>query len=472
MLRISLGRIPIEVHFSHLLVGALFALATRPTHASSDWPNRVLLDSQAAGYPRALAIYVVGWMGVFFISILVHEMGHAVASRLFGYRPTVRLMWLGGHTDPNPNETIPWNRDLVMTLAGPFFGMALMFTAAGLQWWLGDRSEVASYFLRLLVTLNLGWTVLNLIPVPPLDGGKVATTLLVRLFGRPGFLVAQALALLVAGGVIALALLSNPRENLFIVLFFSTFAFRAAALVAAYFRGDAPASTPLHPLEALFGEALALVQQDKLDEAKSLLERLLEKDTSVPLRSRLHHLRGWVAIKEGSGREALDHFSQVQRDRVEPQAVAAAFCLVGDDERSLPLWEAAYAETRDRTVLHEWAGAMIRAGRVDEALRMAGVQPATAFHCAQHVLSIRERFEDAARLGETALLRDPQPALAYDTACAWARAGRRDEALDGLRRAQALGFSDFDSARADPDLVSLHGWPPFEGWLRTALTRR
>lgn len=468
MVRFTLGRIPVEVHFSHLLVSVLFALALKPIHASPAWPNRVLVDPAQAGYSKALGIYVAGWILVFFISVLVHELGHAVLSRTFGYRPLIRLMWLGGHTEPNAPGPIPWHRDVVLTLAGPFFGLSLAVAGIGLQRWLGSASEVATYFLKLMTTLNFGWTLLNLLPMPPLDGGRVSTSILMRLFGRVGFLVAQLLALTVAAAIIALAFLYDAGDKLFLALFFGTFALRAGAAISTYFRGEE--SGPIHPHEALFAEALARVQTQRLDEAKALLERLLTVDTSPSLRGRVHHLRGWVAIKEGLGREALDHFSQVQRDRIEPQAVAAAFSLLGDDARAIPMWEAAYRETPDPTILHEWAGALIREGEIDRALRLEGVDSALAFQCAQEVLTGRQRFEEAARLGQAGLLRFPHPRLAYDTACAWAHAGRRDDALNGLRQAQALGSPDVASARTDPDLVSLHGWPPFEEWL--AMTPR
>ena len=66
-----------------------------------------------------------------------------------------------------------------------------------------------------------------------------------------------------------------------------------------------------------------------------------------------------MALKEGEGRRALDEFSQVQGRPIEPQAIAAAFSLIGDDARGIPLWEQAARQTRDPTILHEWAGALV-----------------------------------------------------------------------------------------------------------------
>ncbi|HZH03620.1 MAG TPA: site-2 protease family protein, partial [Myxococcaceae bacterium] len=385
MLRFNLGRIPVEVHPSHLLVSALFALGFKPTRATEEWPARILATPDSPGYAQTLAVYVLGWMAVFFVSVLIHELGHAVVSRAYGYRPSIRLMWLGGHTQPNPNETIPWNRDVVLTLAGPGFGFALAAAAFGLHAAAVGRSEIMAYFFELTAYVNTTWTVLNLMPVPPLDGGRVSLALLMRLFKRPGFLVAQGVALLFAGGLITLGLVTGPRENLFLIIFFSSFAFRAVGLISAYFRGEAPGPDPLHPNEAAYAQALALLREDKRAEAGALLDRLLAADPAPALRGRAHHLRGWVAIKEGRGQEALGHFSQAGGERIEPQATAAALSLIGDDARALPSWELAARETQDATVLHEWAGTLIRLGRVNEARQLSGVQWGQAVQCAQRV---------------------------------------------------------------------------------------
>ena len=54
----------------------------------------------------------------------------------------------------------------------------------------------------------------------------------------------------------------------------------------------------------------------------------------------------------------------------------------------------------------------------------------------------------------------------YDYACAEALAGQRDQALDRLRQAVALGYSDAEHLRSDNDLISLHGDPRFEDLVR------
>jgi hypothetical protein len=138
---------------------------------------------------------------------------------------------------------------------------------------------------------------------------------------------------------------------------------------------------------------------------------------------------------------------------------------VGDDARAVTLWEMAWRETGDRTVMHEFAGCLIRLGKVQAALRLPGVDVAGAFTCAERVLFIRGAYSEAAAVGEEALRHVPDARIAYDAACAFARARNAADAVRLLRRASELGYRDAAYAASDEDLAPLHGHPGFEEWL-------
>ena len=125
----------------------------------------------------------------------------------------------------------------------------------------------------------------------------------------------------------------------------------------------------------------------------------------------------------------------------------------------------AWRDTNDRTVMHEFAGSLIRLGKVSAALRLPGVDPAGAFICAERTLFIRGAYSEAAAVGEEALRHAPSATIAYDAACAFARARMVSDALRLLRRAGELGFKDVSYAASDEDLTALHGHPDFEAWL-------
>ncbi len=463
MLRFRLGAIPVEVRPTHLLIAAWLA-----------WS--FMLQNRPGLEATQMVVLLLAGMMVVFVSILVHELGHAVAAKAFGYQPAIVIEWFGGHTTPNAPGPIPWLKDVVLTLAGPLFGLGLgiaaivtlgMLDAELLS--LSAADPVHVQVLRFFGLANLAWAVLNLIPVLPLDGGRISHAVLTRIFGRHGVLFSQGLALVLCVAMLAWGASSG---NLLLVVFFGMWGWGAVQHLMAYFKGrneSADAMATPNAADLAFAQAATLFHGGKLEEARRIAERTLAGETPVPpeSRQRLRHLLGWVALKEGRGDEALDHFSAVGA-QVEPHALAAAWSLAGDDAKAVPLWELAARETNDLTVKHEWAGALLRMGRVDAARRVPGVDPVEAWRRAEAVPLQRGDFTAAARLGEDAVRHEPKPELAYNAACAWARAGDTERAKGMLERAAELGFRDASYAQADADLAAVRqrdaSW--FDGWLR------
>ena len=448
MLRFRIGRIPVEIQPGHLLMAAALGLF-----------------SFGGGMTAGALLLLLLWVAIVVFSVLVHELGHAWVSVLLGYRPAIQLVWTGGTTRSNAGAPIPLIRNVLLTLAGPLLGLLVAAASVVVRRFLGplgDANEFARFGLDWLFYVNWNWSLFNLAPVPPMDGGQVATALLIRAFGRRGFLFANLLALVICVAGVAWVLTFSPDSFLTVIL--AIFGLRAFGAVTAYFRGDIP--DPNSAAQIPFDNAQNLYRQGQLEPAKQLGEQALEAATSDPkLRSRIHHLLGWIAIKQGDGDAALSHFSQVDGEAIEPQALAAAFSLVGDEARAIPLWERAYGQTHDATVLHEWAGALIRDNRMDDARRLPGVDMSLAYTCAERVLFIRGNFAEAARVGLLALEENPKAETAYDTACALARAGDVEGALRLLDRAAELGFRRKAVAAADPDLAPLHADPRFQSWL-------
>lgn len=470
MLRFRLGSIPVQVHPTHLLFSALLAYIFMPRRGTplsnpNDWPYRHLLDSNDPLHTRTVVLYVLAWMFIIFLSALVHELGHALAGQAFGYQPSISLVWMGGHTRTNASEPIPWHKLVVVIAAGPLAGLVLGGVAFALQRFGDVQSEILRYLLTLLFGANLFWALFNLLPVPPLDGGRIVRAVAIRFLGQTGFFGAQALALVVCIALVALAV---KKTALLIGVLFLLYGFQALQLLVAVWRGELKVSSGVapEPLTQALQQAQAALAAGRLDEARQQGLALLESDETPPdLASRTHHLLGWVALKQGKGRLALDHFAQVRRRPVETHALAAAFSLLGDEPRALVLWELSWKETRDRTVLHEYAGSLIRSERVQEALRLPGVEPEAAFSCAQRPLFIRGAYSEAAEICEAGLVHVPSAELAYDAACAHARARHPGDAMRLLRRATELGYRDAHYAASDEDLAPLHGHPEFEQWL-------
>ena len=70
-----------------------------------------------------------------------------------------------------------------------------------------DASPLGWYFLRVAAFSNFAWAVINLLPVPPMDGGQISEAVATRVLGaRKGLIAAHGLALLVAGAAVLLGL--------------------------------------------------------------------------------------------------------------------------------------------------------------------------------------------------------------------------------------------------------------------------
>ncbi|MBK9210067.1 MAG: hypothetical protein IPL71_17960 [Anaerolineales bacterium] len=78
---------------------------------------------------------LIGWVIAMFVSILIHELGHALAFRRYGIDSEIILHATGGLTVPNSfsfsfggRYSISANQQIIISLAGPFAG----FLFAGL----------------------------------------------------------------------------------------------------------------------------------------------------------------------------------------------------------------------------------------------------------------------------------------------------------------------------------------------------
>ncbi|MFT5223123.1 MAG: membrane-associated protease RseP (regulator of RpoE activity), partial [Glaciecola sp.] len=115
---------------------------------------------------------VVSWFLAVFVSLLIHEFGHAVAFRRWSLRPVITLYSMGGLTSATGRLT--WGRSLIASLSGPFLGLgfgALVYVVHHQGIWVQNTLFERVLYDDLLF-VNIGWGILNLMPLHPLDGGQ------------------------------------------------------------------------------------------------------------------------------------------------------------------------------------------------------------------------------------------------------------------------------------------------------------
>jgi Zn-dependent protease len=185
---------------------------------------------------------------VFFVSILVHELGHAIAMRYYGHSPRILIYWMGGLAIVDGfnvwggRRSLPLNgfRKVVVSLAGPAFGFALAVLIAVLTYAIGGkvrldttglipsaipdlRGSVLAGNLAVGIALAIGlwanifWNVLNLAPVFPLDGGQIARELFVMQEPWNGIKYSMVLSIVTA---IVIAVFGFQSGHQFLGVFF------------------------------------------------------------------------------------------------------------------------------------------------------------------------------------------------------------------------------------------------------------
>jgi Zn-dependent protease len=110
-------------------------------------------------------------------SVILHELGHALAARRFGIgTDNITLYPMGGVASIERMPEDP-DQEIVIALAGPAVNFVLAALAGWV--WMASQSPVALGF----VVSNVGMGLFNLIPAFPMDGGRVLRAVLARHMG-------------------------------------------------------------------------------------------------------------------------------------------------------------------------------------------------------------------------------------------------------------------------------------------------
>lgn len=202
-----------------------------------------------------LLIWIVGM----FVSILVHELGHALAMRRYGTRARIVLYHFGGLAIPESSSSFLGStgyrrpeQQIVISAAGPaaqfalagLMVLSLKLTGTALLWEIPfleyavsvtDGQQLQSMSLQALVYFflipSVLWPLLNLLPVYPLDGGQIAREVFTLFNPRAG--IQYSLMLSVAAGA-AVAIYAFMNGDLFLAMLFGLLAFSSYQILQAY----------------------------------------------------------------------------------------------------------------------------------------------------------------------------------------------------------------------------------------------
>jgi stage IV sporulation protein FB len=231
-------------------------------------------------------VLIVSWVVIAFVSILLHEVGHAVAFRIFGVHPNITLYGMGGMTSGSgrlsPTESI------AVSLAGPLSVLALIGLPA---LWLQSQGVVGSAdgeaILGQVIWINVWWSILNLLPMLPLDGGNVTRSVLDLLTRGRGRRPAEIVSIVVAAGAGLLAYASGLYFGMILAVMFVGINVSSLSQVKQQELGD----------ELNFGQR-ALIEHRPAD-AQRVAEAVLAKRPSGPMLRTSSELLGWARLWQG-----------------------------------------------------------------------------------------------------------------------------------------------------------------------------
>lgn len=260
--------------------------------------------------------------GCITVSLLAHEFGHALVAKHFKLRPQILLHGFGGLTG---HERPRRDRDEALIIAaGPLAGLLLGGAVLGVLAFVEIASPMARSILSYLAYINFIWSIFNLLPMWPMDGGQLfrigASKLLKPTRGeRLTHIVSIVVIALVAVGTYY----SNFRGPMLMIILALTAWQNVQALQNS--RAEAPRRDNPHARE-LIDRAERAYEQGDDDEAARLCHQLrAESHVPPPILGRAWAILGVTTTRKGEFNEAL---SYLKRAPDSPDVVeATAQCL-------------------------------------------------------------------------------------------------------------------------------------------------
>ncbi|WP_394848911.1 M50 family metallopeptidase [Pendulispora brunnea] len=219
MLSFALGSIPIRIHISFWFTAALLGMNSDP-------------------------VGLVVWILAVLISVLLHELGHALTGKVFGLAPSIELYAFGGATSwQNGNHLPSWKRVLI-SLAGPLTGIALGLLTFVVLWqagipfnelreWIQEAQARKSMkalaillFASDMIWINVVWSLFNLLPILPLDGGNVMAHTFAALTKGGGRRAAHIISAVVAAAIGTGVLVKLGTGYILIIVYMGLFSFQ------------------------------------------------------------------------------------------------------------------------------------------------------------------------------------------------------------------------------------------------------
>lgn len=410
---------------------------------------------------------VVIWIATSFVSILVHELGHGVSLKVFGEPSSIVLHGFGGVTISQRRQRLSRARSVIVSLAGSLTALLLLWLPMRqvvgsdaaerelLDYVFNDKAFTWWWIPYFLAFQNLWWSIANLLPIRPLDGGNVTA----EIWGLP---TARRISI---GVALAAALWAFANDQTYAAFFALFLAFnnwqeiraeREGAYGADAFHVDAPDA----------GTAPSRRRRPPRG-GRPHLQAVPPVGAPVPASQGVDDGRleqqAWGALRSGDGPTA-----QRLVDRIGPTAnpyLRATAALAAGKSEAFDLFEEAYVAQPGGPPNLVVTEVLARTGAAAPLAQRLLARPdgrgRDGAGTLQTHLHYGDRFAEAAAVGEAVFAAGPpSPAqTAFEVACSWSRAGDVDRAVDWLGRAADACFRAASLVDGEPDLAAVRADP-------------
>lgn len=240
------------------------------------------------------------WIGIIAVSVVIHEFGHALTAVFFKQKARIQLIALGGVTTYEGPKLKFWQQFLI-TFNGPLFGFFLFLLATLLLRLPFSYPPLIALILKWTWFANLFWTIVNLLPVLPLDGGQLLRILLEANFGVKGYKASLFIGAIIAG---LLSFYFFMVQAFLIGAFFFLFGFQSFDTwrkSRKTTRNDRDEGNKL-----LMIQAENLLEAGNREGAKKIFEEICQKASGGLLEAAAKQYLAFFAAKEGKRKEAYD----------------------------------------------------------------------------------------------------------------------------------------------------------------------
>ena len=404
------------------------------------------------------AVELTIWAG---IALLLHELGHAWALKRYHLPPRIELHMLGGmaYSREGNRDDLTNGQNIIIVLAGPAMSILMGVVLLGIIAVTGalpsfalteEQAQVYPLFF------SLGWGILNLIPIYPLDGGQFLRYLLAYNRNWNAELIAIIVGLVLGGLVILYTLSTGQYWNSMIV---------GLLLMSNVNRLRAINDQKQHPKMV---EIDQLVKQNRFGEAMDEIKTIIPQLNSGRQKAWAYQIAAHILIQQNR-MEEVPAFIEAFPDYENfiPELKLKLLYDQQGPEAALDYAKKAFALKSTASLALAWVQLLIESRRYDEIPQTLALMRNKRFHAevgnfAALKLMDESIWDVSIQVSERLFNQHRDGTYAYNVACAYALSSRPEKAIQWLKKAIEAGYDKFDRMRIDSDLASLRGMPEFE----------